>query len=397
MKQTLYKIILSLLALGSPLFASAAIEVNFESSPLFGAENFLPGDTISKTVEVTNTYDDAHNVYTELINVTDNDGLGDVIDVEIENGGTIYSQTFAQFEADNSVFLSNLGAGDTVTYTFHMTFRPEAGNEYQNAELGFDLCIGLDGGNFACDDGEEEGPGDGDGGGDGGGGGGGGGGTKKTPNDPDEPDNFGEGGGFPLFGGETPFGEVASAQDNTLPEEPEGEIAGAKDNNLPNSLAAVGAAAEIFSVDCECVLPILLTILGVFYAWVLLSDGYRGPEDPRVRKFFRRNTVFVIAAVILILILHYLDLLCPFWWLVLIGIILWFFFDFYRHKQDLEPWDPAKYHYWHVFWFSVIALLSFIFSLDCLLIPMIIATAFSLIWLILSKMVFTPKQEKLPW
>jgi len=168
----------ALLALGmSMCFVGVAfaqsIEVDFETDPLFGQSNFLPGDTVSKTVKVTNPNADSQDVYTELLNVVDG-GLGDVLDVSVTEGGnTKYGTTTMNiFDADGKVSLSTIPGNSSVTYIYHVTFQPQSGNSYQLATYGFDICIGFAGGPFECDNSTDGGGGGSDGGGGGSGGGG---------------------------------------------------------------------------------------------------------------------------------------------------------------------------------------------------------------------------------
>lgn len=134
----------------SPSVTRAAVAVDFETTPLFGAANFLPGDTVIKTVAVTNTGDGVEQVQTKLYNVIDG-GLADMVTVDISSGGTLFAGSFDDFDNAGELFLSTLSAGDTIVYTFAMSFAPESGNDYQNKSLGFDICIGFKGGELSCD------------------------------------------------------------------------------------------------------------------------------------------------------------------------------------------------------------------------------------------------------
>lgn len=175
MKLTLHKSILLFVTVlvlsfsGTTAAFAGILTVNFESDPLFGEANFLPGDTVSRTVEVINTDDQPHDVYVEMVNVVDG-GLGDLMDVTITSGGALFSGTFNQLDAANEQFLSTLPSNTAAVYTFNMTFQPQTTNG-QGGSLAFDFCIGFSGGPTNCDATTEGGDGDGDGDGDGGGGG----------------------------------------------------------------------------------------------------------------------------------------------------------------------------------------------------------------------------------
>ena len=171
MKKILFLALCILSPLLGPSLAEAAIDITFETTPLFGISNFLPGDVITKTVTVTNTGLESEAVYTELLNVIDG-GLAPMLDVEITAVATLFSGSFNAFNAADEQFLSTLAPSATTVYTYKMTFKPQTGNEYQLKSLGFDICVGFSGGQFECD--TDENPGGGDGGGGGGGNGGGG-------------------------------------------------------------------------------------------------------------------------------------------------------------------------------------------------------------------------------
>ena len=151
MKTLLSLSICILATLLAPQSVLASIDVDFESTPLFGVSNFLPGDTAIKTVTVTNTGTETEDVYTELLNVVDG-GLSEMVDVSISAGGTLFSGSFDDLDSAGKVPLTSLGAGDSVTYSYAMSFESQAGNPFQNKTLGFDLCIGFSGGQFECDD-----------------------------------------------------------------------------------------------------------------------------------------------------------------------------------------------------------------------------------------------------
>ena len=139
--------------------------VNFESTPLFSEANFLPGSTITRTVEVINNTLETKEIIAEAINVSDPDDFSGVLNLVISEGETeLYNDTLEEFFNAGETALSSLvGSGGSTTYNFSVTFVEDSGNNYQEAELGFDIIIGFQG----------EGGIGGDGGGGGGGGGGG--------------------------------------------------------------------------------------------------------------------------------------------------------------------------------------------------------------------------------
>lgn len=152
---------------GSSYAAPDDLVVEFESAPLFSEANFLPGNTVTKTAEVTNNTGGSREIIAEAINVTDPDDFAGVLNIVISEGESeLYNDTLANFFGEGEVDLSLLaGSGGATTYSFAISFVAGSGNGYQENDLGFDIIIGFKG----------EG-GDGGGGDDGGGGGGSGGG-----------------------------------------------------------------------------------------------------------------------------------------------------------------------------------------------------------------------------
>ncbi|OGN08959.1 MAG: hypothetical protein A3J46_05710 [Candidatus Yanofskybacteria bacterium RIFCSPHIGHO2_02_FULL_41_11] len=156
-----------------PAFAKADendLVVNFESSPLFNEANFLPGSTVTRTVEVINNTSSAKQIITEAINVSNPDDFSGVLNLVVSKDDTeFYNGSLEEFFSAGEVQLSSVaGGGGSAEYNFSVSFSGDASNEYQTAELGFDILVGFKG--------EGGGESSGDRGGSGGGGGGGGGG-----------------------------------------------------------------------------------------------------------------------------------------------------------------------------------------------------------------------------
>lgn len=184
-----------------PARADAAIlSVDFTPDPLFKANNFLPADEVSGTVQVQNTDEGSHEVVTEAINVSDDDGFGSKLRLVIKDASntTFFDSGFDSFLTSGvPTTLGTLAPAETKTFTYTVSFLDTNDNTYQGRTLGFDLCVGVAGGATSCGDtqisqetgggggsGDEGGlggdgdaevtiPGSGSGGGGGGGGGGG--------------------------------------------------------------------------------------------------------------------------------------------------------------------------------------------------------------------------------
>ena len=130
------------------------ISVQFENTPLFNEANFLPGDSVTRFVKVTNNTADTQQITTSAGNVSNPDNFASQFNLTIKQGiTTLYNDTLANFFVSSSVSLSDLagGAGNMNQYDFTATFNPSAGNDYQNKSLGFDLLISAVGGETHID------------------------------------------------------------------------------------------------------------------------------------------------------------------------------------------------------------------------------------------------------
>lgn len=138
---------------GGSSVASAQMVVDFQPDVLFGVSSFLPGDTETAVAVVENQYGESKNVYTEAVNVHDPDDLGDQMTLRIlADGSEIYKDSFGTFLITGKAPLSTLASGETETYTYEVTFNEGTGDAYQGKSLGFDLCVGFEGGNLQCGD-----------------------------------------------------------------------------------------------------------------------------------------------------------------------------------------------------------------------------------------------------
>ncbi len=119
--------------------------VEFEQNPLFNEANFLPGESITRWVKVTNNSGQPQRIAVEAINVSDLEELGQVLNLEIKEGSeTRYDDTLANFFNAGEIYLSDLPTGNTARYDFSVGFVPEA-EAPQGATLGFDLLVGFQG------------------------------------------------------------------------------------------------------------------------------------------------------------------------------------------------------------------------------------------------------------
>lgn len=145
--------------------------VQFETTPLFSEVNFVPGNSVSRSVVVNNTTPDTHRLITRAINVVNasQPKLGDAMELVIKQGDTVlYDGTLSNFFILPEVVLSQVLPQDQATLDFVVTFEPQSANVYQNSTMNFNLEVGFEDSDVVVDDN----PGGNTGGGRGGGGGG---------------------------------------------------------------------------------------------------------------------------------------------------------------------------------------------------------------------------------
>lgn len=133
--------------------ADANISCNFNGcvpntvTSLFpGSIAWIPGLSVSKTIEVQNItgFKQSVGLYTESITVSG--GLDTVLDMTIRqtNGNiTIFSGLLSTFFATPSFTLDTLDTSKTETYIFTITMPSSAGNQYQSQSALFDMKIVL--------------------------------------------------------------------------------------------------------------------------------------------------------------------------------------------------------------------------------------------------------------
>ncbi len=126
--------------------AVSPLEVEFESTPLFNQANFLPGDSVTRWVKVTNNSGETQRIATEAINQIDPDDLSSQLNLTIKEGTTaIFNDTLEKFFSQGETYLSDLADGNQTQYDFIITFNPGSENDYQEKTLGFDILVGFEG------------------------------------------------------------------------------------------------------------------------------------------------------------------------------------------------------------------------------------------------------------
>lgn len=125
------------------------LSVQFVQDPLFDKPNFLPEDEASGTVTVTNNSGSSQTILTEANHVLDNDHFGNLLNLKIVGtSGTLFDNTLAYFLTTAGEYsLGTIANGETKTFTYTVTFINSSDNSYQGKTLGFDVCVGFQGGN----------------------------------------------------------------------------------------------------------------------------------------------------------------------------------------------------------------------------------------------------------
>ena len=130
-------------------FAQAQVDnlvVEFEQTPLFNEANFLPGEGVNRWVKVSNNSGETQRIATQPLNITDLNRLGDVLNLEIKEGGvTRYNNALSTFFTGGENYLSDLANGATTQYDFTVSFYSGSQNTFQGKTLGFDILIGFQG------------------------------------------------------------------------------------------------------------------------------------------------------------------------------------------------------------------------------------------------------------
>lgn len=124
-----------------------------EGSPIFVINNFAPGEVESRDVLIQNSVSSIRPVGVRGIETEQLKNLADKLFIKIFSGGDTYyggpgsEKTLTQFFSESSgpdgIELFNLNPGTDKTITFQVTFDPQAGNDYQEARVVFDLRIGI--------------------------------------------------------------------------------------------------------------------------------------------------------------------------------------------------------------------------------------------------------------
>jgi len=136
----------------STAFAVGDLTVNWgvpEGNPIFVVTDAAPGAIEQRNVAITNNAPSSRQVAVRAVQSSENpSNFSDELTIEILDGVTpLYSGTLTQFFTDsggvNGIFLFNPSSGASKNITFKVTFDTAAGNDFQNAQIVFDLKIGI--------------------------------------------------------------------------------------------------------------------------------------------------------------------------------------------------------------------------------------------------------------
>ena len=125
--------------------------------PIFVVNDFAPGEMESRNVEVTNSGTIPREVGVRGVQTGGLGALEGVLEITISEGVTdLYggtsstgTRTLSQFFTDstnpNGITLLTVDPSETVVLTFKVKFAESAGNEFQNANVVFDITLGITG------------------------------------------------------------------------------------------------------------------------------------------------------------------------------------------------------------------------------------------------------------
>jgi hypothetical protein len=132
------------------------------SQPLFEEVAFMPGDSMSRTIEIINNRDESCNLHLKISDKSSSQvvNLSEKIFITISSSkGNHYgngSQTFADLFAKKDVGMSNLGSHNSRVFLWEAVFDPSAGNEYQGLEAKFDFDFSIECGSSGGGDDDDD-------------------------------------------------------------------------------------------------------------------------------------------------------------------------------------------------------------------------------------------------
>jgi hypothetical protein len=144
MKQKSKLITIIILFCLAPHSAMAAFSAVFESDPLFYKADILPGDSFDRYFLVHNSDQYPRRVYLQADKATDNEGLGEQMEIIIKSRNrqaNIYRASLSDFWRAGWIRLDDLSRGEEAAYDVQVKFLAESGNNHQARSLNFDIIL----------------------------------------------------------------------------------------------------------------------------------------------------------------------------------------------------------------------------------------------------------------
>ncbi len=126
-----------------PVQAGEILDINFFGyDPLFEEANFVPGESVSRLVEIENKTSESQAIAVKAEKNYD-DGLGGQMEMRImENAIMLYKNSMTNFLNAGEIYLSDLAPNKVSQYNFIVSFYKTVDNNYQGTKINFDINIG---------------------------------------------------------------------------------------------------------------------------------------------------------------------------------------------------------------------------------------------------------------
>lgn len=132
-----------------PAQAEVKIDISPGNDPLFDVNNAAPGHSKTEEARAENTGTEAEDLYLNIDDVS-NDGLADELKFYLTDktsgkyfiGGAGDRFTLHEMDKAGDVFIERLEPGQVNRYEVKVKFDEEAGNEFQDEEVKFDMVFG---------------------------------------------------------------------------------------------------------------------------------------------------------------------------------------------------------------------------------------------------------------
>lgn len=131
-------------------YHSGGLEINTgapHGKPIFTLDDFKPGDCEVHEITAKNTTKESQNLTVWSFGIDETGGLSSALTLQIsENTSHLYSQSLDKFFDDsktaNGLVLTSIPKNSTKKISFKVCFDINAGNEFQEMYVEFDLAFG---------------------------------------------------------------------------------------------------------------------------------------------------------------------------------------------------------------------------------------------------------------